>query len=270
MARIRSIKPEIHMDEAVGALSDSAYRLFTGLITQADDHGRQKGSPQLLSALIWPYREKPAAEVEEHLAELEREGLIIRYFHGGKPFIALPTWSDHQRIDNAGKSKIPAPEDADGEGSPLSAAARREPPRAAAGGDQGSRIKERRGAGDAAAGASAGHPAPDSLPGDFPDQLKPTVETVLVTLQRVAGTKRAKPVHRLPVARAIQALPDRDHRREVGRFEQHWVFGNAERRPLKDVVMAFRNWLERSDRIAPKAVEPDRSGYDAHAVKVVL
>lgn len=118
--------------------------------------------------------------------------------------------------------------------------------------------------------AGAGHPAPDSLPGDFPDQLKPTVETVLVTLQRVAGTKRAKPVHRLPVARAIQALPDRDHRREVGRFEQHWVFGTAERRPLKDVVMAFRNWLERSDRIAPKAVEPDRSGYDAHAVKVVL
>lgn len=141
MARIRSLKPEIHQDEAVGILTDAAYRLFTGLITQADDHGRQKGSSRLLASLIWPYQNKPVSEVEEHLTELEDVGLIIRYFHSGQPFIALPTWAEHQRVDNAGKTKIPSPEDADGkqpesQGSPDSrnfAANRREPPRLAAG-----------------------------------------------------------------------------------------------------------------------------------------
>lgn len=105
MARIRSIKPEIHMDEAVGALSDSAYRLFTGLITQADDHGRQKGSPQLLSSLIWPYQGKPAAEVTELLRELESHGLIIRYFHDGEEVTELVTWREF--VVDIGRTTIP-------------------------------------------------------------------------------------------------------------------------------------------------------------------
>lgn len=142
------------MDEAIGVCSDSAYRLFTGLISLSDDYGRHKGDPRLLSSLIWPYQSRPAEAINEYLTELEGHGLIIRYFHSGQPFVALPTWSEHQRIDNAGKEKIPSPEEADGiqAGSPdfpdsrKSAASRRESPRSAAGGDQGEdqgpRIKE--------------------------------------------------------------------------------------------------------------------------------
>lgn len=263
MARIRSLKPEIHMDEAIGMCSDSAYRLFTGLITQADDYGRQKGNPQLLSSLIWPYQGKPAAEVSELLQELESHGLIIRYFHSGKPFIALPTWADHQRIDNAGKSNIPAPEDADGQGSPPIAESRREPPRLAAGGDQGEeRIKEQ-GAGDAAASATARRkrPDPNSLPNDFPPNLKPAVDPTLTVLQRIATAKNSKPVERLPAARAIASFPDRAHRIEAEELEQWWVHGKAANRSLRDVVAAYRKWLRNADPVPagqPAGVRPSR------------
>lgn len=145
MARIRTLKPEIHQDEAIGVCSDAAYRLFTGLISLADDYGRHKGDPRLLSSLIWPYQQRTISEIDEYLTELEEYGLITRYFHSGQPFVALPTWSDHQRMDNAGKEKIPSPEDADGKqpvhpDSPDSrkfAANRRESPL-----DQGPRTKD--------------------------------------------------------------------------------------------------------------------------------
>lgn len=135
------MKPEIHQDEAVGELSDAAFRLFIGLITQADDVGRLKGDPRLLSAQVWPYHPKTAEEIETWLAELDRAGLIQRYGHAGRPFICLPSWAEHQRIDNAKRSKIPSPEEADGE-PPDPAANRREPPLEGRGGE---RIKEGRG-----------------------------------------------------------------------------------------------------------------------------
>lgn len=141
MARIRSLKPEIHEDEAVGELSDPAFRLFVGLITQADDWGRLKGDPRLLSSQVWPYHPKTTEEIETWLAELDRADLIQRYAHAGRPFICLPSWAEHQRIDNAGRSKIPAPGDADGS-SPDPAATRGDSPLEGRGGE---RSKERRG-----------------------------------------------------------------------------------------------------------------------------
>ena len=144
MARIRTVKPEIHQDEAIGELTDAAFRLFIGLITQADDAGRLKGDPRLIGAQVWPYQPKKKAEVENWLDELDRAGLIRRYAHAGKPFICLPSWDEHQRVDNAGRSKIPPPEEADGS----LAESRREPPRTAAGSrtkDQGEEQGSRKG-----------------------------------------------------------------------------------------------------------------------------
>lgn len=134
MPRIRSIKPEIHQDEVIGLLSDSGFRLFVGLITLADDLGRLKGDPTLIGAQIWPYRPKTAEQTDELLAELEQGGLIARYAHAGRQFVALTSWEKHQRIDNAGKTEIPSPEDADGHlstvrgDSPRAAASRRDSP----------------------------------------------------------------------------------------------------------------------------------------------
>jgi hypothetical protein len=124
MPRIRTVKPEIHQDEAIGELSDSAFRLFIGLITQADDLGRLRGDPRLVGAQVWPYRPKTVAEIAAWLEELEDGGLIVRYSHKGRAFICLPSWGTHQRIDNASKSRIPAPNEEGEEVSPRDSASR--------------------------------------------------------------------------------------------------------------------------------------------------
>lgn len=124
MPRIRTVKPEIHQDEAVGELSDSAFRLFIGIITLADDHGRLKGDPRLLGAQVWPYHPRSAEEVKPDLEALEQGGLIHRYRVENNPYISLPTWTEHQRVDNAGKSRIPEPDEGCQESSPRDSASR--------------------------------------------------------------------------------------------------------------------------------------------------
>lgn len=91
MARIRTVKPEIHQDEAVGELTDSAFRLFIGLITQADDLGRLKGDPRLIGAQVWPYQPKKVVEVEGWLEELESAGFINRFDLDGRQAIEVDT-----------------------------------------------------------------------------------------------------------------------------------------------------------------------------------
>lgn len=241
MPRIRSIKPEIHQDEAIGDLSDSAFRLFIGLITQADDHGRLKGGLTLISAQVWPYRPRPTGEVDTLLSELEKAALIQRYEVGGKPYICLPGWAEHQRIDNAGKPRCPSPTEADSEDSPRVAASRREPP-LDQGGDQGSR----RG-GDAAASAAtdSGH------------------KEIIQTLDRVAFSRNLPSPKPEVVTRACKDHTDRDLPAEVAKFDHYWTHGPGERRSLSDVAWAWRQWLGRADPATPQITQaPDRVGPD--------
>ena len=54
--RIRTIKPEHKQHRKVGQLTDFQYRLWVGLITEADDEGRLVGNAPQLRALIFPYQ----------------------------------------------------------------------------------------------------------------------------------------------------------------------------------------------------------------------
>lgn len=110
MARIRSIKPDLWQDEAIGDLAVEARLLFIGLITQADDEGRLRGDPRLIGAQIFPYDAPPPEQVEAWLAELDRAGLILRYAHAGRPLISLPAWERHQKINRPNESPLPGPE----------------------------------------------------------------------------------------------------------------------------------------------------------------
>lgn len=110
MARIRSLKPDMWQDEQLGTVAIEAQTLFVGLITQADDEGRLKGGATRMRALIWPYKTNlDAARVEEWLDELQSAGLVIRYEHDEKQYLALPGWHN-QRIDHPSASDIPAPD----------------------------------------------------------------------------------------------------------------------------------------------------------------
>jgi hypothetical protein len=123
MARIRTIKPDIWGSEQLGSVSRAARLLFIGLITQADDEGRLKGSPRRLKATIFPYDDDIDADhIEGWLEQLSNTGLIVRYGdnppikattppeNGGQPpLIYLPGWQAHQVINKPSKSKLPSP-----------------------------------------------------------------------------------------------------------------------------------------------------------------
>src|SRR5689334_14652326 len=113
--RIRTLKPEILEDEKTAPLSDTAFRLFTSLVVLADDWGNVRCDVRLLQGQIWwAHENKP--NVLLALIELCRATLIEVYAVRGGTYAHLRGWEKHQRIDNAGKNRVPKPDDADASG----------------------------------------------------------------------------------------------------------------------------------------------------------
>jgi hypothetical protein len=100
VARIRSLKPEALQHRKVGRLSDRAFRLWVGMLTQADDDGRLIADPEQLRVWCWAYRsETKASHVEDALQEVARAGLVRVYAdQDGIRLVDFPSWRDHQRI----------------------------------------------------------------------------------------------------------------------------------------------------------------------------
>jgi hypothetical protein len=112
VARIRTLKPEILEDEKTAGLSDTSFRLFTSLIILADDHGNVRADVRWLQGQVWWVRNDPP-NVLSALIELVRAPLITVYGVRGGTYAHLLGWEKHQRIDNAGKNRVPFPNDAD-------------------------------------------------------------------------------------------------------------------------------------------------------------
>jgi hypothetical protein len=110
VARIRSIKPEILEDEKTAPLSDGAFRLFASMIFLADDHGNVRADSRWLQAQIWWAHPNPP-RVAEILREVFQAQLIDVYEVRGGTYAHLRGWEKHQRIDNAGKNRVPPPND---------------------------------------------------------------------------------------------------------------------------------------------------------------
>lgn len=109
----RIIKQSAFESEKISALSDFDFRLWVGLITQADDAGRGDARPAILKGHIFPLRERVTAkDIEAALLRLAAGSCISLYNVGGKSYYQFPNWAKHQRVYNA-KAKTPAPEEAD-------------------------------------------------------------------------------------------------------------------------------------------------------------
>jgi hypothetical protein len=107
MGRIRTIKPEFPQSESVGRLSRDARLLFVELWTVCDDSGRARAASRMLASLLFPYDEDAPAKIGGWLAELEREGMIVRYAPNGDTYLQVCKWLSHQKIDKPSPSKIP-------------------------------------------------------------------------------------------------------------------------------------------------------------------
>lgn len=111
----RIIKESICDDEKVAQLKDFEFRLWIGLITQADDAGRGDARPAIIKGRVFPLRDQVTVRIiSDGLHALATIGLIDLYKVGGRLYYVLPSWSKHQRIRDC-KPKYPAPEDADRE-----------------------------------------------------------------------------------------------------------------------------------------------------------
>jgi hypothetical protein len=106
--RIRSIKPELLDDERTANLSDAAWRMFVSMIVLADDYGNLRGSAEYLGGQIWWARSSQADPLKA-LQELESADLVALYTIRGQTYAHLSGWDKHQRVDNAGKPRVPGP-----------------------------------------------------------------------------------------------------------------------------------------------------------------
>jgi len=93
-------------------------------------------------------------------------------------------------------------------------------------------------------------PAPEDLPPDFPADLVVAVDSTLPVLQSIADARGAKPVTRLALAKVIEQYPRHAHLK-VARSLDHWLLhGGGEKKPCKDVVARYRNFLDREEPVA--------------------
>ena len=110
MARIRTIKPEFWQHPKVMAVSRDARLLFLGLLNEVDDEGRMRWSAKRVAGVVFPGDDDVTSnEVESWAVALERAGLIVRYADDHGPLIAMPGFTEHQKVDRARASNLPAP-----------------------------------------------------------------------------------------------------------------------------------------------------------------
>jgi hypothetical protein len=110
--RIRTLKPEHRQHRKIGPLDHVTYRLWVGMILEADDWGRLVCEPEQLRVIVFGYHPKVTRSVvDDSLTALESSGLIRRYRVGGVTYADFPSWRDHQVISHPAKSKLPEYQD---------------------------------------------------------------------------------------------------------------------------------------------------------------
>lgn len=128
--RIRSIKPETLDDEVAVALSDGAWRMWMSLRCVADDFGNCRFGERYLAATVW---QDTARDIAKERDELVVAGKAKAYTVADQRYCHLEGWELEQRIDNAGKPRVPGPDDPAATGiqilAPRFAETRGEPPR---------------------------------------------------------------------------------------------------------------------------------------------
>jgi DnaD/phage-associated family protein len=110
MPRKRQIDPCIWTSEQFISLTNPYARLmYIGMISNADDEGRMKASPQYLKTTIFAGDSCTIPELLQWRSLIVSIGLINLYEIDGVEYLSLPTWHTYQYISKPYPSKLPAP-----------------------------------------------------------------------------------------------------------------------------------------------------------------
>lgn len=237
----RIIKESICDDEKVAQLKDFEFRLWIGLITQADDAGRGDARPAIIKGRVFPLRDQVTVKIiSDGLHALATIGLIDLYKVGGRLYYVLPSWSKHQRIRDC-KPKYPAPEDADREND--------NPPQVAASCCELPQVAAR------ARGESESNPNPNPIQSEE-DSAEPQAASAppAILLPLNDGTDYPVPVEQFQEWAGL--YPAVDVMQQL-RNMKGWLDANPARRKTKGGINAFIvRWL---------AKEQDKGGTTAAA-----
>jgi hypothetical protein len=110
--RIRSIKPEFWRSDAIARLPRDIRLLFIGLWSYVDDNGVGIDDERMIVADLFALDDDTREVrdyVREGLATLSREMRVTRYEVGGKRYLWIRNWFEHQRVDRANKPRYPLP-----------------------------------------------------------------------------------------------------------------------------------------------------------------
>lgn len=106
------MKPEFFEDEKVQAVSIQARFVTIGLITRADDRGRQQHIEPGILGHVFPHGDVAVKQLRRWLAEIFGVGIIKTYDVGPFSYLWFPSFWRHQKINRPSESDLPPhPED---------------------------------------------------------------------------------------------------------------------------------------------------------------
>lgn len=97
MARIRTIKPEFFSSDDICSLTPLARLFYVSLWCESDREGRLEWKPSTFKLRYFPADQ---IDINDLACELESKGLIIVYEVEGKQWAEIPTFTEHQVINN--------------------------------------------------------------------------------------------------------------------------------------------------------------------------
>lgn len=106
MARIRTIKPEFFTSEDIVSMTPLARLFYVSLWCEADREGRLEWKPVTFKMRYLPGDE---CDINKLAEEMTARGLIVIYEADGKKYAEIPTFTEHQVINNReASSTLPA------------------------------------------------------------------------------------------------------------------------------------------------------------------
>jgi hypothetical protein len=108
MARMRTLKPEAATSETLTTVPREVRWTFGLLWTHCDDKGRCAFNPKLIKAALYPLDDDVTTDVVvDEIDQLEQIGAVCVYEVGGRQYLHVPHWAEHQHPNRPQDSKLP-------------------------------------------------------------------------------------------------------------------------------------------------------------------